>query len=56
MLIDSVTRACGVQGGGVHRQDMDSFEAAQKSWSTKSISSRGKVGAAGDTKGFAWLG
>ena len=46
-----------VQGGGPQsKQDANTFEAAQKSWSQKSVSSRGKVGAAGDNSGFSWLG
>jgi hypothetical protein len=38
------------------RQDSNTFEAAQRAWADKSVSARGKVGARGDNKGFAWLG
>ena len=48
----------GMQGptAAQARQDSNAFESAQRSWADKSVSSRGKVGAAGDTKGFSWLG
>ena len=42
--------------GAVSKQDANAFEATQKSWAGKTVSARGKVGGAGDTKNFSWLG
>ena len=38
------------------RRDTTSFEAARRSWSSSTVSARGKVGGGGDHKSETWLG
>ena len=38
------------------RRDTTSFEAARRSWSSSTVSARGRVGGGGDHKSETWLG